>query len=466
MYIQHKIIGNRRTKGLLLLSCVSSLCLALAEDHGVRIHRAIEVEFETERGRVHHVQGSDDMQHWTNIDSGTTGRGDAASTLLSIQSSTNQTYNFFRVVTEEIPTNGPAPLTLAGTVLQMDDTLGDDALRFLTETNGVKSGNSPDSFNYLLTRMSTNELQLEITRPGESTSTRRDLVSLTFSTPTTGNWIRDTFRKGRLKDRSSGNFALGGATTDPSTPPTTGTETNTPPEIPTEIPVNAVGLAFTFGSGEHGERIEFSSNELATIYGDDEAPDDSHAVTYTYAMIGTNQASLIVTLKPGKRDEYLLTYKNSSQGSFVRKEIKNDKLDDTDTGAFSVALKGANTPNDSTGSGGTGGSVGGTQNQGTIEALASLLGKQLSFDDDVPADVYTFSSDTTGVKTHGADKDSFTYTYAVTNPTTATLVAKFKIDRWSEFQLTFLGNGSGSFTRTDFDKNTLKSTKTGKFQSP
>lgn len=466
MYLGYSLLGNRRNNTLALITCVSSLCSALADDRGVRIHHAIEVEFETERGRVHHVQGSDDMQHWTNIDSGTTGRGDAASTLLSIQSSTNQPFNFFRVVTEEIPTNGPAPLSIVGSVLQMDDALGEDALRFLTETNGVKAGSSPDPFNYLLTRMSTNELQIEITRPGESVATRRDLVSLTFSTPTTGNWVRDTFRKGRLKDRSSGNFALGGSTTDPLTPPTGGGETNIPPAILTEIPASAVGLAFTFGSGEHRERIEIKSTELAAHFGDDEAPDDSHALMYSYALIGTNQASLVVTLKPGKRDEYVLTYKNTSQGSFIRKEIKNDKLDDTDTGAFSVAMIGTSITTGTDDSGGTGGTSGGTETQGSTEAFTSLLGKQLSFDDDTPADVYSFLSNTAGVKTHGTDKDSFTYTYSVTSPTTAKLVATFKTDRWSEFQLTFLEAGKGSFSRTDFDKSTLKSTKTGKFQSP
>jgi hypothetical protein len=466
MYLRNRFLGNRWANSLVIISSISTLSLALADDRGVRIHHAIEVEFETERGRVHHVQGSDDMQHWTNIDSGTTGRGEAVSTLLSIQSSTNQPFNFFRVVTDEIPTNGPAPIALTGAVLQLDDTLGEDALRFLTETNGVKSSGSWDSFDYLFTRLSTNEIQFEMTRPGESATSRRDLVSLTFSTTTTGNWIRDTYRKGKLKDRSSGNFVLTTSTTDSTHSSSGETQTTNAPVLPTEIPSSAIGLAFTFGGGEHRERLEVLSSQLATIFGDDESPDDSHSATYTYEMVGTNQANLVVILKPGKRDEYVLTFKNAAQGTFVRKEIKNDKLDDTDAGAFSVALVGTTNSGGSSGSEGNTDSGNGTETQGNTEAFTSLLGKQLSFDDDVPADIYSFATETTGIKTHDTDKDSFTYTYTVTSPTTAKLVATFKPGRWSEFALTFLGAGKGTFIQSEFDKTTLKSTKSGKFQTP
>ncbi len=450
---------NQWFQSLALITSASLASNALAEDHGLRIHRAIEVEFETERGRVHHLQGSDDLQHWTNIDSGTAGRGDSASTLLSTQASTNASFSFFRVVTEEIPTNGPAPLAVLGSVLQLDDTWGDDALRFLTETNGIKSSVDPDPFNYLLTRLSTNELQLELTRPGESVSVRRDVVSLTFSTPTMGNWVRDTFRKGKLKDRSSGNFTLSGTPADPSNPQSEGTPTNTAPAHPTEIPGSATGLAFTFGGGDHQERVEMIAADVATVIGDDVAPDDSHGATYSYARLGTNQATLVVHLKADRRDEYLLTYKNASQGTFVRREIKNDQLNDTDTGAFSVALLATGGTN---GSGGTGNNNNGT---GAAEVLQSLLGQQLTFDDDLPADIYTFSSETVGKKTHGTDQDPFTYTYTVTGQTTARFVARFKPDRWSEFQLTFLGDKRGAFIRTDFDKNTFKQTKSGRFQT-
>lgn len=445
-------------QSLALMASASLAFVAQAEDHSLRIHRAIEVEFETERGRIHHLQGSDDLQHWTNIDSGTPGRGNATSTLLSIQASTNGSFSFFRVVTEEIPTHGPAPLTLLGSVLQLDDTWGDDALRFLTETNGIKSSAAPDPFNYLLTRLSTNELQLELTRPGESVAVRRDLVSLTFSTPTTGNWVRDTFRKGRLKDRTSGHFTLTGTPADPSNPQSGGSPTNTAPTLPTEIPGNATGLAFTFGAGEHRERVEMIAETVATVFGDDSAPDDSHGATYSYARLGTNQATLVVHLKSDRRDEYLLTYKSASQGTFVRREIKNDQLDDTDTGAFSVALSATGGSNGS-------GETGNNNGTGAVEVLQSLLGQQLSFDDDLPADIYTFSSETVGKKTHGTDQDPFTYTYTVTGQTTARFVATFKPDRWSEFQLTFLGDKRGAFIRTDFDKNTFKQTKSGRFRT-
>ena len=57
MYLRNRFLGNRWANSLVIISSISTLSLALADDRGVRIHHAIEVEFETERGRVHHVQG-------------------------------------------------------------------------------------------------------------------------------------------------------------------------------------------------------------------------------------------------------------------------------------------------------------------------------------------------------------------------------------------------------------------------
>jgi hypothetical protein len=207
---------------------------------------------------------------------------------------------------------------------------------------------------------------------------------------------------------------------------------------------------------------------------------------------------LVVTFKPGKRDEYALTFKNPSQGSFVRKEIKNDLLDDTDTGSFSVAFNNSNPATGSeTGNNGEdhGGNSGGGHSGGndddsvspgtedhpkvddnpasgsgtggnpisTSQPLASLSGTQLSFDDDIPADVYSFANETSGVKTHGADTDPFAYDYTVSGAI-GKFKATFKPGRWTEMDLTFSSPDGGSFVRRDFDKGSLKATKSGHFK--
>lgn len=494
-------------RNLLIPSLLAASALnAIADDHGLRIHHAVEVEFETERGRVHHVQGSDDMKTWTNIDDGTVGKGAAMSTLLSIQASTNKPFNFFRVVTADIPTNGPAPLTLLGQSLRLDDSEDGDRFQFLTETNGVKtSSNNPDTFEYVLARTGTNEIQLEITRPNDSDPLRKELVTLTFATEATGNWVKDRIRKGKLKDRDTGTFQLAAAVDGTNQPPVNPGETNNSVQVPTEIPTLATGLQFTFGNGGDREQVTFTTGTAGIIADDDLGADDSKAITYAYTLVETNKATLVITFKPGKRDEYVLTYKSASQGSFQRKEFKNDKLDDTDNGAFSVGLPGASNGGNSGGNGGddhggnsghggddnggddNGGSGGGgssvddnpkgnddgnnngggtTGNSALGTAPASVTGISLTFDDDIPADVLAFTSDTAGTKTHGADVDPFTYTYSVTGTATATLVATYKVDRWSEFKLTFQGENKGTFVGNVYDKGVFKSTKTGKFGQP
>jgi hypothetical protein len=41
-----------------------------------------------------------------------------------------------------------------------------------------------------------------------------------------------------------------------------------------------------------------------------------------------------VTFKPGKRDEYDLTFNTDGTGTFVRREVRDDVVTDTDSGSF------------------------------------------------------------------------------------------------------------------------------------
>jgi hypothetical protein len=128
------------------------------------------------------------------------GHGRREDRLLSTRAQENGGIEVFRVVATEAATDGPAPWSLAGLVLSLDDQPGGDLMRFVSETNGSDEGEEPDPFAYVYTRLGTHEAKAQISYTGAKV----DVLTLTFTTSSAGTWVRDEYRKGRLKDRDTG----------------------------------------------------------------------------------------------------------------------------------------------------------------------------------------------------------------------------------------------------------------------
>lgn len=73
-----------------------------------------------------------------------------------------------------------------------------------------------------------------------------------------------------------------------------------------------------------------------------------------------------------------------------------------------------------------------------------------------------FTSTTDGRVVDGSDIDPFTFTYTA-NGTTATVRLQFKSDKWDDYSFDF---ATGHFSRSEYDKNTLKDTDVGTFALP
>jgi hypothetical protein len=185
-------------------------------------------------------------------------------------------------------------------------------------------------------------------------------------------------------------------------------------------------------------------------FGDDVADNESNIFTYTYTLTASNSAAIVVTFKSGKWDEYDLTFSSAAQGLFVRREYQDGVLKDTDRGGFSaVVLAPPNPP------GGGGGTM----------PTNSVSGFTYTMDDGgaIPTTLI-FSSMTAGTELDDSAPSQFTYTYTVTGVNTANLVARFKTDKWDEYDLVFTaGANSGAFVRRAFDQNLLKKTSSGSF---
>lgn len=429
-----------------LVSGANSTCTAAAEDNPLRIHRAVEVEIETEHGRSYRLQRSTNMVHWEDVEDSVYGHGGREDRLFSTRREDRPVNEYFRVVVTEAPTNGLAPWSFAGATLHLDDSPGGDSLNFLSETNGIETGSSTNAFVYSFTRTGTNEVRVE-THPPTYYFDRRNVYLFTFTGQGMGTWVRDEYRKGKLKDRDTGVFNMGG-TNSPSG------STNPPPAVPTEVPSALAGLSYTFQSGETPERLEFRTATSGIEFGDDAGDDELNTFSYTHTLSASNTASIVVTFKPGRWDEYSLIYNSAARGTFIRREFKDNLLVDTDTGAFSAIVlpnSGGNNP--------PGGDL------GTMHTGNSLAGFTYAMNDGSPTIIrLVVASATAGTQLDDSAPTQFTYTFSSTGANTASLVVQFKADKWDEYDLTFAdGTNTGTFVRREFDKNALKDTDTGNF---
>jgi hypothetical protein len=453
--------------------------VGFAQEDSLQVFKAVEVEFGTQPGKVYTLEGSYDLVTWEALEDEVFGHGGIERRLYSARSLNQAVPDYFRLVVGETAIDGLAPWALSGVTINMDDQPGGDLMMFNSESEGIDGGITPDPFTYTYVRTGPDEGQIEIFYD----SKKRDVVHLTFTSSGNGTWVRDEYRKGKLKDRDTGIFSVvtddggqipgggaGGGTTDPN--------------LPTEMPVELEGLTYSFHSGGHPDRLVFETATSGTEYGDDEDDNEANIFTYTYTQTGVDTAVLLVQFKADKWDEYELTFSNGAQGSFIRKEYKDGELDDTDMGMFSPvdsAASGSTGTDDNGGAtggtddnggatGGTddnGGATGGTGDNGGVDvaAAAAVEGFNYSMVVGLQTVRLEFSGADAGTEHDDSGPNPFTYIYEVTGAATANLVVVLKADKWDEYVLTFTGDGVGTFERTEYDNNLLKDTDSGTFSA-
>ena len=74
-----------------------------------------------------------------------------------------------------------------------------------------------------------------------------------------------------------------------------------------------------------------------------------------------------------------------------------------------------------------------------------------------------FTTATLGVETGDSDSSSFVYTYQKKSATAASLVVRFKADRWDEYDLVYTVEGRGTLVLRQYKSNILERTRTGSF---
>jgi hypothetical protein len=101
----------------------------------------------------------------------------------------------------------------------------------------------------------------------------------------------------------------------------------------------------------------------------------------------------------------------------------------------------------------------------TLQAAppADLLGQYLYFEEG-PDDFLIFTNTTMGEERDViGDIDAFTYTLTSTGPSSATLVVTYDVGEYDEWDLTWDGAGTGTFTREEYKDAELEDADTGRF---
>jgi hypothetical protein len=202
---------------------------------------------------------------------------------------------------------------------------------------------------------------------------REDRITMSFTAPGEGTWVKEEFRNGALERRGMGRFHS--STNDPgTTPPPVVTPTPQPPAPPTAL----AGMRLHIRSGDLPVELKF----LTTTNGVEEAGENRHgahlpeiAFIYDYAALSSNTAALKLNFATnsfdGDRNEYDLTFTDGGSGTFVRRIVRLGSVVSTDSGVFGPDHNEVETGDDHGGHGGEAGDDNG--GSGTASAAPATI---------------------------------------------------------------------------------------------
>lgn len=193
-------------------------------------------------------------------------------------------------------------------------------------------------------------------------------------------------------------------------------------------------LYFEEGPEDYLVFIDATTGEERDIAG------DVDEFTYTFAATGANTASLVATRDVGRYDEWDLTWTGAGQGTFVRREYRDDTLEDTDTGGF-------------------------VESSGSSAPPSDLSGIRLEESVELEDERFEFLTETDGRKFKPGDIDPFTYTFTpAEGDPAASIVATYRPGRYDEIDLAYEASITGTYILRRFREGLLKDEKRGPFR--
>lgn len=192
-------------------------------------------------------------------------------------------------------------------------------------------------------------------------------------------------------------------------------------------------LYFDEGLDDYLVFVDGTNGEVRNVGG------DADPFTYTYEVTGGTTAKTTVTRAAGRYDVWTLTWTGAGTGTFVREEYRDDELDDTDTGRF-------------------------VETSGSTAPPSGLTDVRIEETIDGEDERHEFLTSTKGREFKPGDVDPFTYTYSVTDPVTAYIIATYRAGDYDEFALTFESDTGGTCLFGRFRDGEFVKNKRGQFR--
>lgn len=422
----------------------------------VQISPAIEIQYETQVGKAYLLQGALNLTNWTDIGYRVLGHGRSVHHLFPTRSDGTSEYVAYRVIEQEGPTNGFAPWSLDGGRILQSTEGATNVVEYLDDHSGRDVYTSAsDPFGYTYARLTENEAQVDRSYGPDW----HDRVTYSYTAPGLGTWVREEYRLDILERRILGCFRyLSDATNSP--PGVTNPPVVITPGQPPAPPESLTNLVYYVLSGALPDQLTFltatTGTESSTAAGRHVEHGTANSFTYSYTVLSPNTASLIINFGyygfGGDRNEYDLTYTDGPSGTFVRRIFRLGSLVSTDTGTFSPYQNPPTPP----------GTPGNTPDpNGPPPANPGGLTFSLSGDDDPVRLV--FRNAVAGVAFDDSAPSEFSYTYTPGEASKFSLMVRYKVDRWDEYDLTFTNGIDGTYARRAFKKGRLDRTEAGVF---
>jgi hypothetical protein len=317
----------------LALLAAGIVSVAAQETNILKLYTALEVEFPTQIGKLYTLQGSSDLTTWTDVGQAIYGHGRTVDKIFSTKTLSNITFAMYRLKVDDATTNGYAPWKQHGRWIAMGDDSNTNVIRFDDDSHGHNTyGEASENFEYKYSRTGENEAEIE----RHYSADREDRVTISYTGPGEGTWVREEFRNGGLERRHMGRFHS--STNDPGTTPP---PVVVPPPQPGAAPATLTASRLHILAGELPVELKF----LSATNGYEEVAESRHGThlpevpfTYEYTVLSSNTASLNLTFPTntfdGDRNEYDLTYTDGASGTFTRRIIRAGAVASTDTGIF------------------------------------------------------------------------------------------------------------------------------------
>ncbi len=256
-------------------------------------------------GLLYQLQGSADLQWWSDLGAPLRGTGAAWEQSLAVGG-----LPFFRFkVLDQVPLAW-APETLAGQSLQCNDGLQINRAAFAESAEGTwQVGEVSKACLWTWQRSGPEQGRAEL----QVADGTREVLLFQYTAPRAGHFTRQRFRGAQLEESSAGSFGPAPA-----------------PSAVLAVPTSLAKRTLALGDLPDGSSLTLTSEGGGERY----LAGQTSAFTGTWLITGTRTARLVASFGPAHGEDYQFTFTAPQAGRFTRQTFSEGIFRDFDEGTF------------------------------------------------------------------------------------------------------------------------------------